>query len=192
MSTGPEFALNDQFFSVSTFLCISFFHHSVYSVFISSLHLCSESTNKVQNHKFLLISHGRSASSIMALYSLTLVRYQADNISMNLRKQKNFKTLHSNEQKWCHMRKFSTFSISSKTMTLSWIIISRTRICSLYAEFWYTPQCGPFKKLDQNNCFLSCCPSSSPNNMLHFVRRKKRKVLKIMYGKTPNTLILRL
>lgn len=111
-----------------------------------------------QKHKFLLVSHDTSASSIMALSSLTFVWYQADNISRVLRKQKNFKTLCRNEQKYCRMKKFSAFSICSKSMRLSWVIILWNRVCSLYVEFWYTHQCDPFENIIRSIVFCLGVP----------------------------------
>lgn len=64
-----------------------------------------------------------------------------------LRKQMNFKTLQK-WAKWCHMTKFSIFSISSKTMRLSWVIISWNRICNLYEEFLYSQQCSAVEKMN--------------------------------------------
>lgn len=98
-----------------------------------------------------------------------------------------------NKQKWCCMRKFFTFSICSKTMKLPWVIIAWNRVCSLCGQFWSTHQHSPFKKSNQKHCcFLSWSLFSYPYNVLHFVGRKNRKVLKIVYSKQLNILILRI
>lgn len=132
-------------------------------------------------------------SSLTFFFSQLDIYWKADKVSMVLRKQKNFNTLCKNKQKWCCMRKIFTCSICSKTMKLPWVIIAWNRVYSLCGEFWSTHQHSPFKKSNQKHCcFLSWSLSSYPYNVLHFVGRKNRKVLKIAYSKPLNILILRI